>query len=177
MFSSRIAVALSSVLMNAMVEGGEGAAGTEPTPQKLTAVEKLQAKLDGLRTLVESKTVEYHEVAGQLQALLLVANVGQGDTVTGTTGIGAKKVTHTGVVLGVTEDEVKGKLVKIQSGTGFDTMTHVIKAVDIVSVTPQASPIAVAMGTAAAGVSEAPVDADQAEVDAYLNTPQVAIAE
>jgi hypothetical protein len=147
---------------------------------KLSATEKLTNKIAALFKLVTDKTAEYHAAVAELEAITRVANVGAGDTVKATVGRGEKAQHLEGVVLGVVEDEAKGKLVKIQTGSGFDTMTFVLKAGEITEVTPKAaepSALAVAMGTEAAGVSEAPaVDQDQADVDAYLSQPQVAIA-
>ncbi|QHJ82031.1 MAG: hypothetical protein [Bacteriophage sp.] len=123
--------ALSAVAMNAQAEGGEGAA---PAPV-LTLAEKLTAKAKALFELVNAKTAEYHDVVAQLTAIELVANVAAGDTVNGSTGIGAKKQLVSGVVLGVSEDE-KGKLIKVQSGQGFDTTVFTMRAAQISSVVP-----------------------------------------
>jgi hypothetical protein len=133
MFKSSMfsAFAALSVLMTAQAEGGEGAAPTVPQ----TRAEKLTAKAKALFDLVTAKTAEYHDVVAELQAIELVANVAAGDTVNGSTGIGAKKQLVSGVVLGVSEDE-KGKLIKVQSGTGFDTTVFTLRAAQITSVVP-----------------------------------------
>lgn len=129
--------ALSAVAMNTQAEGGEGAAPAAPQ----TRAEKLTAKAKALFDLVTAKTAEYHDVVAELQAIELVANVGAGDTVHGSVGIGAKKQLVSGVVLGVSEDE-KGKLIKVQSGTGFDTTVFTLRSAQVTSVEPKAEAVA-----------------------------------
>lgn len=150
--------ALSAVAMTAQAEGGEGAAPAVPQ----TRTEKLTAKAKALFDLVTAKTAEYHDTVAELQAIELVANVGAGDTVHGSTGIGAKKQLVSGVVLGVAEDE-KGKLIKVQSGTGFDTVTFVLRSSQVTSVEPKAAPLAVVEEEAVEMPAPTPeFDADQA---------------
>lgn len=138
MFKSSMfsAFAALSVLMTAQAEGGEGAAPAAPQ----TRTEKLTAKAKALFDLVTAKTAEYHDVVAELQAIELVANVGAGDTVHGSVGIGAKKQAVSGVVLGVSEDD-KGKLIKVQSGTGFDTTVFTLRSSQVVSVEPKAEAV------------------------------------
>jgi len=114
---------------------------TETTAPVLTRTEKLTAKAKALFDLVTAKTAEYHDTVAELQAIELVANVGAGDTVHGSTGIGAKKQLVSGVVLGVSEDE-KGKLIKVQSGTGFDTTVFTLRSAQVTSVEPKAEAVA-----------------------------------
>lgn len=108
----------------------------QTTAPVLTRTEKLTTKAKALFDLITAKTAEYHDTVAELQAIELVANVGAGDTVHGSTGIGAKKQLVSGVVLGVSEDE-KGKLIKVQSGTGFDTTVFTLRSAQVTSVEPK----------------------------------------
>jgi hypothetical protein len=159
---NRFSFFASAMLMNAIAEGGEGAAAA-PKPV-LTATQKLEAKVLALHALITTKTAEYTEAVTALEAIQRVANVAAGDTVKATVGKGEKAQNLEGVVLGVVEDEAKGKLIKIQTGTGFDTMTFVLSVGQVTEVVPQV-------------VEAVVVDEDQADVDAYLSQPEVAIAE
>lgn len=106
------------------------------TTVKQTQAEKLNAKATTLRELIIVKTGEYNSILAQLEAIALVANVTQGDTVTATSGKGEKAINVTGVVLGVAVDEDGAKKVKVQTGSGFDTVVYVFNQSQITAVVP-----------------------------------------
>lgn len=121
------------------------------------SVSKIEARILLLTTRIAADTVALAEAQSQLSAASLVSEVAAGYTVTFKVGRAETRREVTGVVQG--RGEVKGvDSVRVQSGEGFDLEVYTIKVAELTSITaPVAEPsdIAVALGEAAAGQSEA----------------------
>ena len=106
-----------------------------------TRIEKLQAQANKLNETLEALRGTFAEKAEALQAvndelnvLLRIENVQQGDTVTFAVGRKEDRKEVTGQVLGVKDDEAKGKLLRVYAGEGFDAQTYVIQSKDVLAV-------------------------------------------
>lgn len=106
-----------------------------------TRIEKLQAQANKLNETLEALRGTFAEKAEALQAvndelnvLLRIENVQQGDTVTFAAGRKEDRKEVTGQVLGVKDDEAKGKLLRVYAGEGFDAQTYIIQSKDVLAV-------------------------------------------
>lgn len=106
-----------------------------------TRIEKLQAQAAKLNETLEALRGTFAEKADALQAvndelnvLLRIENVQQGDTVTFAVGRKEDRKEVTGQVLGVKDDEAKGKLLRVYAGEGFDAQTYIIQSKDVLAV-------------------------------------------
>ena len=106
-----------------------------------TRIEKLQAQANKLNETLEALRGTFAEKAEALQAvndelnvLLRIENVQQGDTVTFAVGRKEDRKEVTGQVLGVKDDEAKGKLLRVYAGEGFEAQTYVIQSKDVLAV-------------------------------------------
>lgn len=121
------------------------------------SVSKIEARITLLTTRIAADTLALAEAQAQLSAASLVSEVAAGYTVTFKVGRAETRREVTGVVQG--RGEVKGvDSVRVQSGEGFDLEVYTIKVAELTSIqAPEAKPsdIAVALGEAAAGQSEA----------------------
>lgn len=121
------------------------------------SVSKIEARITLLTTRIAADTLALAEAQSQLSAASLVSEVAAGYTVTFKVGRAETRREVTGVVQG--RGEVKGvDSVRVQSGEGFDLEVYTIKVTELTSIqAPEAKPsdIAVALGQAAAGQSEA----------------------
>lgn len=106
-----------------------------------TRIEKLQAQaaklnetLEALRGTFAEKAEALQAVNDELNVLLRIENVQQGDTVTFAVGRKEDRKEVTGQVLGVKDDEAKGKLLRVYAGEGFDAQTYVIQSKDVLAV-------------------------------------------
>lgn len=106
-----------------------------------TRIEKLQAQATKLNETLEALRGTFAEKADALQAvndelnvLLRIENVQQGDTVTFAVGRKEDRKEVTGQVLGVKDDEAKGKLLRVYAGEGFDAQTYIIQSKDVLAV-------------------------------------------
>lgn len=106
-----------------------------------TRIEKLQAQANKLNETLEALRGTFAEKAEALQAvndelnvLLRIENVQQGDTVTFAVGRKEDRKEVTGQVLGVKDDEAKGKLLRVYAGEGFDAQTYIIQSKDVLAV-------------------------------------------
>lgn len=121
------------------------------------SVSKIEARITLLTTRIAADTLALAEAQAQLSAASLVSEVAAGYTVTFKVGRAETRREVTGVVQG--RGEVKGvDSVRVQSGEGFDIEVYTIKVAELTSIqAPEAKPsdIAVALGEAAAGQSEA----------------------
>lgn len=121
------------------------------------SVSKIEARITLLTTRIAADTLALAEAQAQLSAASLVSEVAAGYTVTFKVGRAETRREVTGVVQG--RGEVKGvDSVRVQSGEGFDIEVYTIKVAELTSIqAPEAKPsdIAVALGEAAVGQSEA----------------------
>lgn len=121
------------------------------------SVSKIEARITLLTTRIAADTLALAEAKSQLSAASLVSEVAAGYTVTFKVGRAETRREVTGVVQG--RGEVKGvDSVRVQSGEGFDIEVYTIKVAELTSIqAPEAQPsaVAVALGEAAAGQSEA----------------------
>ena len=106
-----------------------------------TRIEKLQAQaaklsetLEALRGTFAEKAEALQAVNDELNVLLRIENVQQGDTVTFAVGRKEDRKEVTGQVLGVKDDEAKGKLLRVYAGEGFDAQTYIIQSKDVLAV-------------------------------------------
>lgn len=106
-----------------------------------TRIEKLQAQaaklnetLEALRGTFAEKAEALQAVNEELNVLLRIENVQQGDTVTFAVGRKEDRKEVTGQVLGVKDDEAKGKLLRVYAGEGFEAQTYVIQSKDVLAV-------------------------------------------
>lgn len=106
-----------------------------------TRIEKLQARVTkleaGLAVLVEKYNAdgaELVQVQTELQSLLRIESVQAGDEVT--FGVGRKddRQELTGKVLGVKDDEAKGKLIRVFAGEGMEAQVYTVQAKDVLAV-------------------------------------------
>lgn len=106
-----------------------------------TRIEKLQARVTkleaGLAVLVEKYNADGAELAlafAELQSLLRIESVQAGDEVT--FGVGRKddRQELTGKVLGVKDDEAKGKLIRVFAGEGMEAQVYTVQAKDVLAV-------------------------------------------
>lgn len=121
------------------------------------SVSKIEARILLLTTRIAADTIALAEAQSQLSAASLVSEVAAGYTVTFKVGRAETRREVTGIVQG--RGEVKGvDSVRVQSGEGFDLEVYTIKVAELTSITApvsQPSDLAVALGNAAAGQSEA----------------------
>lgn len=121
------------------------------------SVSKIEARITLLTTRIAADTLALAEAQAQLSAASLVSEVAAGYTVTFKVGRAETRREVTGVVQG--RGEVKGvDSVRVQSGEGFDIEVYTIKVAELTSIqAPEAQPsaVAVALGEAAVGQSEA----------------------
>lgn len=119
--------------------------------------QKIQDRINMLTLRIAADTISLAEAKAQLSAASLVSEVAAGYIVTFKVGRAETRREVTGVVQG--RGEVKGvDSVRVQSGEGFDIEVYTIKVAELTSIqAPEAKPsdIAVALGEAAAGQSEA----------------------
>ena len=106
-----------------------------------TRIEKLQARVTkleaGIAVLVDKYGADVTELKlarAELQSLLRIESVQAGDEVT--FGVGRKddRQELTGKVLGVKDDEAKGKLLRVYAGEDFEAQTYVIQSKDVLAV-------------------------------------------
>lgn len=119
---------------------------------------KIEARITLLTTRIAADTLALTELQGQLAAAALINDVAAGWTVKFKVGRAETRREVEGVVLG--RGEVKGvDSVRVQIGEGLECELFTIKVAELTGITaPEAAPaseIAVALGTAAAGQSEA----------------------
>lgn len=121
------------------------------------SVSKIEARILLLTTRIAADTIALSEAQSQLSAASLVSEVAAGYTVTFKVGRAETRREVTGIVQG--RGEVKGvDSVRVQSGEGFDLEVYTIKVAELTSITApvsEPSDLAVALGNAAAGQSEA----------------------
>lgn len=106
-----------------------------------TRIEKLQAQITKLNETLEALRGTFNEKAealaaaqAELSSLERIAAVQQGDVVTFAVGRKDDRRELTGNVLGVQDDETKGKLLRVFAGEGFDAQVYTVAAKDVVGV-------------------------------------------
>lgn len=106
-----------------------------------TRIEKLQAraaKLEaGIGALVEkynADTAELTQIKAELESLARIESVQQGDTVTFAVGRKDDRKELSGTVLGVADDEAKGKLIRVFAGEGMEAAVYTLQSKDVVAV-------------------------------------------
>lgn len=106
-----------------------------------TRIEKLQARVTkleaGIAVLVDKYGADVTELKlaqAELQSLLRIESVQAGDEVT--FGVGRKddRQELTGKVLGVKDDEAKGKLIRVFAGEGMEAQVYTVQAKDVLAV-------------------------------------------
>lgn len=106
-----------------------------------TRIEKLQARITkleaGIVVLVDKYGADVTELKlaqAELQSLLRIESVQAGDEVT--FGVGRKddRQELTGKVLGVKDDEAKGKLIRVFAGEGMEAQVYTVQAKDVLAV-------------------------------------------
>lgn len=106
-----------------------------------TRIEKLQARVTkleaGIAVLVDkygADVTELNLAQAELQSLLRIESVQAGDEVT--FGVGRKddRQELTGKVLGVKDDEAKGKLIRVFAGEGMEAQVYTVQAKDVLAV-------------------------------------------
>ena len=121
------------------------------------SVSKIEARILLLTTRIAADTVALAEAQSQLSAASLVSEVAAGYTVTFKVGRAETRREVTGIVRGrgVVKDVDS---VRAEVGEGFDLEVFTIPVAQLLSITkPEAKPsaVAVALGEAATGQSEA----------------------
>lgn len=106
-----------------------------------TRIEKLQTQITKLNETLEALRGTFNEKAealaaaqAELSSLQRIAAVQQGDVVTFAVGRKDDRRELTGNVLGVQDDEAKGKLLRVFAGEGFEAQVYTVAAKDIVGV-------------------------------------------
>lgn len=121
---------------------------------------KIEAQIVTLKTRIAADTIKLAELEKQLGSAALLDAVAAGFTVSFKVGRAETRREVSGLVTG--RGLVKDvDSVRVEVGEGFDKELFTIKVSDLLSVSePVSAPseAAVLLGTAAAGVSEAPVD-------------------
>lgn len=121
---------------------------------------KIEAQIATLKTRIAADTIKLAELEKQLGSAALLDAVAAGFTVSFKVGRAETRREVSGLVTG--RGLVKDvDSVRVEVGEGFDKELFTIKVSDLLSVSEpvsQPSEAAVLLGTAAAGVSEAPVD-------------------
>lgn len=106
-----------------------------------TRIEKLQARVTkleaGIAVLVDKYGADVTELKlaqAEIQSLLRIESVQAGDEVT--FGVGRKddRQELTGKVLGVKDDEAKGKLIRVFAGEGMEAQVYTVQAKDVLAV-------------------------------------------
>lgn len=106
-----------------------------------TRIEKLQARVTkleaGIAVLIDKYGADVTELKlaqAELQSLLRIGSVQAGDEVT--FGVGRKddRQELTGKVLGVKDDEAKGKLIRVFAGEGMEAQVYTVQAKDVLAV-------------------------------------------
>ncbi len=106
-----------------------------------TRIEKLQARVTkleaGIVVLVDKYGADVTELKlaqAELKSLLRIESVQAGDEVT--FGVGRKddRQELTGKVLGVKDDEAKGKLIRVFAGEGMEAQVYTVQAKDVLAV-------------------------------------------
>lgn len=121
------------------------------------SVSKIESRIALIVARVEKDQAELVDLRGQLAAAALVDDVAAGWSVSFKAGRAETRREVVGVVLG--RGDVKGAdSVRVQVGEGLECELFTIKVAELTGITKpeaQQSEIAVALGTAAAGQSEA----------------------
>lgn len=112
-------------------------AAPEVTKPKLTRVEKLQARAVLLQKRIADDTLEYNEIANELNNLAALANLAAGTTVTIRIGRADAAREVVGLIAGVKDEEDGSKKYKVTYGSGFDADIVVVTAGQIVSIGEQ----------------------------------------
>lgn len=112
-------------------------AAPEVTKPKLTRVEKLQARAVLLQKRIAEDTLEYNEIANELNNLAALANLAAGTTVTIRIGRADTAREVVGLIAGVKDEEDGSKKYKVTYGSGFDADIVVVTAGQIVSIGEQ----------------------------------------
>ena len=95
--------------------------------------DKITAQITVLETRIAKDTASLADLKRAQAAAALMADVGQGFTVTFKAGRAETRREVTGVVLG--RGEVKGvDSVRVQSGEGFDIELHTVKVAELLAV-------------------------------------------
>jgi len=95
--------------------------------------DKINAQITVLETRIAKDTASLADLKRAVAAAALMADVGQGFTVSFKVGRAETRREVTGVVLG--RGEVKGvDSVRVQSGEGFDIELHTIKVAELLTV-------------------------------------------
>lgn len=102
-----------------------------------TRIEKLNTRIATLTARIEKDTAELGGVQLELTALNLIANISVGDAVTFAFGRLENRQELTGPVLAVAEDEVRGKLLRVFAGRGFEAATYTVQASAVIAVLPK----------------------------------------
>lgn len=102
-----------------------------------TRIEKLNTRIATLTARIEKDTAELGGVQLELTALNLIANISVGDAVTFAFGRLENRQELTGPVLAVAEDEVRGKLLRVFAGQGFEATTYTVQASAVIAVIPK----------------------------------------
>lgn len=103
--------------------------------------DKITAQITVLETRIAKDTASLADLKRAQAAAALMADVGQGFTVTFKAGRAETRREVTGLVLG--RGEVKGvDSVRVQSGEGFDIELHTVKVAELLAVeAPGADPV------------------------------------
>ncbi|ANH51077.1 hypothetical protein FDH02_gp01 [Pseudomonas phage VSW-3] len=119
---------------------------------------KIESRIALIEARVAKDQAELVELRGQLSAAALVNDVAQGWSVSFKVGRSDTRREVTGEVLG--RGDVKGvDSVRVQVGSGLECELFTVKVADLTGISQpvkEPSEIAVALGNAAAGESEAP---------------------
>lgn len=106
-----------------------------------TRIEKLQARITkleaGIAVLVDKYGADVTELKlaqAELQSLLRIESVQAGDEVTFSVGRKDDRQELTGKVLGVKDDEAKGKLIRVFAGEGMEAQVYTVQAKDVLAV-------------------------------------------
>lgn len=100
---------------------------------KLSAEEKLSAKIAKLSERIAADTAALESAQAELDALLALANLSAGQFVTATVGRGENARGVVARVLGVQETEA-GRRIKVQVGEGFETEVFVLLPTQVTGV-------------------------------------------
>lgn len=100
---------------------------------KLSAEEKLAAKIAKLSERIAADTAALESAQAELDALLALANLSAGQFVTATVGRGENAREVVARVLGVQETEA-GRRIKVQVGEGFETEVFVLLPTQVTGV-------------------------------------------
>lgn len=102
--------------------------GTAAPEVKLTRREKLLARYNKLFAKHAEIATELQELAGEINAIDLLASVKEGSSVVITVGKKDEAKEVLGTVIGVKEDEDGAKTFKVAYGSGFDSDIAVVAA-------------------------------------------------